>query len=45
MVAGVWADDGILQLEATAQFRKLLSIGDYWALSYKLCNNYTCFMV
>lgn len=27
MVAGVWSDDGALQLEATTQFRKLLSIG------------------
>ncbi|KAF2289118.1 hypothetical protein GH714_028997 [Hevea brasiliensis] len=26
MVAGVWSDDGSLQLDATAQFRKLLSI-------------------
>ncbi|CDP17235.1 unnamed protein product [Coffea canephora] len=26
MVAGVWTDDGSLQLEATTQFRKLLSI-------------------
>lgn len=26
MVAGVWSDDGNLQLEATSQFRKLLSI-------------------
>lgn len=27
MVAGVWSDDSTLQLEATTQFRKLLSIG------------------
>ncbi|RRT67167.1 hypothetical protein B296_00009087 [Ensete ventricosum] len=27
MVAGVYSDDSILQLEATTQFRKLLSIG------------------
>lgn len=27
MVAGVWSDDSNLQLEATTQFRKLLSIG------------------
>jgi len=27
MVAGVWSDDNSLQLEATTQFRKLLSIG------------------
>ncbi|KAG8370621.1 hypothetical protein BUALT_Bualt13G0002400 [Buddleja alternifolia] len=26
MIAGVWSDDGALQLEATTQFRKLLSI-------------------
>jgi hypothetical protein len=28
MVAGVWTEDGNLQLEATTQFRKLLSIGE-----------------
>ncbi|CAM8964924.1 unnamed protein product [Rhodiola kirilowii] len=27
MVQGVWSDDPAMQLEATAQFRKLLSIG------------------
>lgn len=27
MVAGMWSDDATLQLEATMQFRKLLSIG------------------
>lgn len=27
MVAGVWSDNSSLQLEATTQFRKLLSIG------------------
>lgn len=27
MVAGVWSEDNNLQLEATTQFRKLLSIG------------------
>lgn len=27
MVTGVWTDDNNLQLEATTQFRKLLSIG------------------
>lgn len=27
MVAGVWSDNSNLQLEATTQFRKLLSIG------------------
>ncbi len=27
MVAGVWSTDSNLQLEATTQFRKLLSIG------------------
>ncbi|MBA0752427.1 hypothetical protein Gogos_001265 [Gossypium gossypioides] len=31
MVAGVWADDSNMQLEATTQFRKLLSIA--WALT------------
>lgn len=28
MVAGVWSNDNSLQLEATTQFRKLLSIGN-----------------
>jgi len=28
MVAGVWSDDNSQQLEATTQFRKLLSIGN-----------------
>uniref|UniRef100_A0A6N2MF26 IBB domain-containing protein n=1 Tax=Salix viminalis TaxID=40686 RepID=A0A6N2MF26_SALVM len=28
MVAGVWSEDGSLQLEATTQFRKLLSVGE-----------------
>ena len=28
MVAGVYSDDGAIQLEATTQFRKLLSIGE-----------------
>ena len=28
MVAGVWSDDNSIQLEATTQFRKLLSIGN-----------------
>lgn len=27
MIAGIWSDDNNLQLEATTQFRKLLSIG------------------
>lgn len=27
MVAGVWSNDNNMQLEATTQFRKLLSIG------------------
>lgn len=27
MVAGVWSDDRNVQLDATTQFRKLLSIG------------------
>ncbi|KAH0914894.1 hypothetical protein HID58_029340 [Brassica napus] len=29
MVGGVWSEDRNLQLEATTQFRKLLSIGDF----------------
>lgn len=28
MVAGVWSEDAAAQLEATTQFRKLLSIGE-----------------
>ncbi|CAI0476400.1 unnamed protein product [Linum tenue] len=32
MVSGVWSDDGNMQLEATTQFRKLLSIAA-WALT------------
>lgn len=32
MVAGVWSDNSTLQLEATTQFRKLLSIG-----TWKIC--------
>lgn len=27
LVAGIWTDENTLQLEATTQFRKLLSIG------------------
>ncbi|KAH8499696.1 hypothetical protein H0E87_015068 [Populus deltoides] len=30
MVSGVWSDDSNLQLEATTQFRKLLSIGIFF---------------
>lgn len=33
MVGGVWSQDNNLQLEATMQFRKLLSIGDYQFIS------------
>lgn len=32
MVAGVWTDESHLQLEATTQFRKLLSIGEVLGL-------------
>ena len=34
MVAGVWSDDTALQLEATTQFRKLLSIGIFCCLMF-----------
>ena len=30
MVSGVWSTDNNLQLEATTQFRKLLSIGIFY---------------
>lgn len=33
MVAGVWSDNSSLQLEATTQFRKLLSIGTFMCIS------------
>lgn len=36
MVAGVWSDNSSLQLEATTQFRKLLSIGTF--VCFTLCN-------
>ena len=36
MVAGVWSDEGNMQLEATTQFRKLLSIGKY-CLNIEYC--------
>lgn len=29
MIGGVYSDDNNLQLEATTQFRKLLSIGEF----------------
>ena len=32
MVQGVWSDDPASQLEATTQFRKLLSIGKLYSL-------------
>lgn len=37
MVAGVWSDESTLQLEATTQFRKLLSIGEYKTISLRVC--------
>lgn len=45
MVAGVWSDDSNLQLEATTQFRKLLSIGKKFDLSslMHLLYIYICF--
>lgn len=43
MVAGVWSDNNNLQLEATTQFRKLLSIGishdPIWALIVLFCHD------
>ena len=47
MVAGVWSEDGSLQLVATTQFRKLLSVGEKLLLGvcviiiYPIC--ITCF--
>lgn len=35
MVAGVWSDNSSAQLEATTQFRKLLSIGNF-TIPYRL---------
>lgn len=44
MVAGVWSTENVLQLEATTQFRKLLSIGIYMirsllrlSMSFSVC--------
>jgi len=34
MVAGVWSDNSNLQLEATTQFRKLLSIGTFLCIMF-----------
>lgn len=34
MVSGVYSDDNSLQLEATTQFRKLLSIGTNLCFSF-----------
>lgn len=41
MVAGVWSDNSSLQLEATTQFRKLLSIGTFMCIT--LCNLFLSF--
>jgi len=35
MVAGVYSDDGNAQLEATTQFRKLLSIGSTFVFPWR----------
>lgn len=45
MVAGVWSNDGNLQLEATTQFRKLLSIGKIWGLIKSYLTSYLYFMM
>jgi len=39
MVAGVWSDENPLQLEATTQFRKLLSIGNVCFVNIVLLNS------
>lgn len=45
MVAGVYSNDGNMQLEATTQFRKLLSIGINNVLHIIFgCINYYSFM-
>lgn len=54
MVSGVWSNDNNLQLEATTQFRKLLSIGIakeiIWDLQvpvmfyYAMINGYCAFL-
>lgn len=40
MIAGVWSDDNSQQLEATTQFRKLLSIGNCGLFSKFLMHHY-----
>jgi hypothetical protein len=50
MVSGVWSDDSNLQLEATTQFRKLLSIGIFFLGSFcfvKVCVSISndCFFI
>ena len=49
MVAGVWSSETNLQLEATTQFRKLLSIGKamflYWLCFFGFTFCYICVCV
>lgn len=45
MVQGVWSDDPTSQLEATTQFRKLLSIGKDIILSYYFVEEDSSFIV
>lgn len=41
MIAGVLSDDNNQQLEATTQFRKLLSIGNF-LFTFDVFNAYVC---
>lgn len=43
LVAGIWTDENTLQLEATTQFRKLLSIGKTFYLVYIFGFSNVCF--
>lgn len=55
MVTGVWSDDANLRLEATTQFRKLLSIGlicslffSIFGICLQMCLEYShffCFII
>lgn len=42
MVAGVWSDNSSLQLEATTQFRKLLSIGTFLCIIHCVICLFSC---
>lgn len=45
MVAGVWTEDGNLQLEATTQFRKLLSIGNHCYYGFMIFFSFSTLVV